>query len=65
MGNINLDKVKGLDAYYEIAETYDLPMTKKVIEKQPMFAKSHGMDGIILGYLKFMNKLQKLKSRFS
>ena len=61
----NLYKVNGLEAYYQIAKQYDLPMTKKVIEKQPMFAKSHGMDGVILGYLKFMNKLQKLKNRFS
>ena len=61
----NLDKVNGLEAYYEIAETYDLPMTKKVIQKQPMFTKSHGMDKVVLNYLKGQNILQKIKSKLS
>lgn len=59
----NLDKVKGLEAYYEIAETYDLLMTKRVLQKQPMFAKSHGMDNVMLCYLKFQNILMKIRKK--
>lgn len=61
----NLAKVNGLDAYYEIAEIYDLPMTKKVIKKQPMFTNSHVLDGVVIAYLKVQNKLQKLKNKLS
>lgn len=61
----NIDKVNGLEAYYEIAETYELPMTKKVIKKQPMFTMNHGMDKIVLAYLKFQNILRKIKNKLS
>lgn len=61
----NMDKIKDLDAYYEIAEKYDLPMTKKVLTKQPMFTKKHELDKIVLGYLKFQNIVMKIKRKLS
>ncbi len=61
----NIDKINGLDTYYEIAETYDLSMTKRVIKKQPMFTKSHGMDRVVLEYLKILHIIQKIKNKLN
>lgn len=65
----NGDQIKNLDAYYEIAKTYDLPVTKKVLETQRMFSKSHLLDGVIvfgmwIRYKVFVKIVNKMNSFF-
>lgn len=53
----NYDKLTGLDAYYEIAEKYDLPMTKRVLKEKYVFTKARAIEGLLLKYLFIQNKV--------
>lgn len=55
----NRDKIKGLEAYYEIAEKYDLPTTKRVIKHQLVFMPIYVLDEIALLWLRLQRKLRK------
>lgn len=55
----NRDKITGLDAYYEIAEKYDLPTTKRVIKHQLVFVPVYILDKIALLWLRVQRKLVK------
>lgn len=59
----NADKISGLDAYYEIAEKYDLPVTIRVIKENYIFNKHRLIDGIQLKWLDFKNKILKIKRK--
>lgn len=55
----NRDKIKGLEAYYEIAEKYDLPTTKRVIKHQLVFMPIFALDKMALFWLRLRRKLRK------
>lgn len=47
----NRDKFVNLEAYYQIAESLSLSLTKKTIKREPLFSNSNLLEGIILGAL--------------
>lgn len=55
----NYEMISGLDAYYEIAKKYNLPMTKKVIKYKSVFTGSRSLDKMVFYALSFQRRILK------
>lgn len=56
----NRGSIKNLEAYYEIAEKYELPITKKVIKEKLVFTNSYLLDSVILTCLRIRKKIVRI-----
>lgn len=56
----NYKMIDGLEAYYEIAEKYDLPTTKRVIKHKSVFTGSHTLDSLIF----YMRSIQRRTAKW-